>query len=267
MNSANRIPEQRRREILELLRHEPVQSYRQLTEQLGVSHMTVRRDSSVLAEQGRVRLTQGGVAAAHSMGIEPSRTSKATAHTPEKNGIAKAAAKFVKDSMVIYLDAGTTIQSVAPLLEERQDLTVVTNDLSTAMSFLQHPGVDLIMVGGRVDKANHSTVGRLAAMTISELSLDIAFVSCSSWDAKHGLTTPMEAKIDLKRTAISAAGESILLADSAKYGSFAKHRVAHLREIDTVITDNGLEQPDVDRLLAEGTELIQTVPGQTADAT
>lgn len=260
MSASNRIPEQRRREILELLRHEPVQSYRQLTDQLGVSHMTVRRDSAVLADMGRVRLTQGGVAAVHSMGVEPARSTKALVNTPAKAAIAKAAAEVVEDSMVIYLDAGTTVQSLGPLLQDRKDLTVVTNDLNTATSLLEQPNVDLLVIGGRVDKANHSTLGRLAAMTMSELSLDIAFISCSSWDVKHGLTTPVEAKIDLKRTAIAAASTSILLADSAKYGSFAKHRVAHIRELDLVITDDGLESDDAEKLLAAGPELVRVAP-------
>lgn len=257
MSGVTLIPEQRRREILDRLRSEPVQSYQLLARELGVSHMTVRRDAAVLAEQSRVRLTQGGVAAVHSMGAEPSRTAKATAHTPEKTAIADAAAALVEDSMAIYLDAGTTVAMMAPLLRDRDDLTVVTNDLSTAMEFFEHPGVGLIMIGGRVDTANHSTIGRLAAMTLSELSIDLAFVSCSSWDVKHGLTTPVEAKIDLKRTAISMASQSILLADTAKFGSFSKHRVARLDELDMIITDDGLDRADVDRLLAVGTELVR----------
>lgn len=239
-----------------------MQSYHQLTDQLGVSHMTVRRDAAVLAEQGRLRLTQGGVAAVHSMGAEPARSAKAMVNTPEKEAIARAATEHVEDSMVIYLDAGTTIQSMGPLLRDRQDLTVVTNDLSTAASFLEHPNVDLIVVGGRIDKANHSSVGRLAAMTLSELSFDIAFISCSSWDVRHGLTTPIEAKIDLKRTAVSAASRSILLADSAKYGSFAKHRVAHLRELDAIISDDRLDGSDAELLLAAGVDLVRAQPDQ-----
>ncbi len=257
MTSVDLIPEQRRREILNLLRWQPVQSYRQLTDKLGVSHMTVRRDAAMLAEQGRVRLTHGGVAAVQSVGEEPSRLVKADVNTPEKNAIAQAAAELVRDGMTIYLDAGTTIQSLRPLVEERTDLTIVTNDIATATAFLDHSGAELIVVGGRVDKANQSTVGRLAAMTLGELSLDLALISCSSWDARRGLTTPVEAKIDLKRTAISVTSRPVLLADSTKYGSYAKHRVARLDELDTVITDENLEEGDAARVEAAGVELMR----------
>lgn len=256
MSGRSLIPEQRRREILACLRAEPVQSYQQLAKEIGVSHMTIRRDAAVLAEQSRVRLTQGGVAAVHSTVAEPSRIAKAAVHTAEKNAIATAAAELVGDSTVIYLDAGTTIAMMVPRLRDLHDLTIVTNDLSIAMQLLDYRNVDLIMIGGRVATANHSTIGRLAAMTLAELSIDLAFVSCSSWDIKHGLTTPVEAKIELKRTAITAASQSILLADTAKFGSFSKYRVACLGELDTIITDDGLDRADVERLRTLGNELI-----------
>lgn len=245
MGTSPLIPEQRRQQILDLLRSESVLSYRQLTEQLGVSHMTVRRDVAALDEQGRARATQGGVAALARLLEEPPRAAKAQVNMPAKSAIAAAAAAMVTDSMTLYLDAGTTVQAMRPLLQERKDLTVVTNDLGTAGAFLDHPSVDLICVGGRVDVANQSMIGRLAALTLAELSLDLAFVSTSSWDAKHGITTPVEAKIDPKRAAMAAATESVLLADAGKFGHFAKYRVARLDEFDAIVTDEALPTVDV----------------------
>jgi len=250
------IPEQRRQQILDLLRTEPVLSYRQLTEHLGVSHMTVRRDVAALEEQGRARATQGGVAALTRLLEEPPRAAKAQVNMPAKSAIAAAAAAMVTDSMTLYLDAGTTVQAMRPLLQERRDLTVVTNDLGTAGAFLDHPSVDLICVGGRVDVANQSMIGRLAALTLGELSLDLAVISTSSWDAKHGITTPVEAKIDAKRAAMVAATESVLLADSGKFGHFAKYRVARLDEFDAIVTDEALAEEDVEAVRELGPKVI-----------
>lgn len=245
MGTSPLIPEQRRQQILDHLRTEPVLSYRQLTELLGVSQMTVRRDVAALDEQGRARATQGGVTAQARLLEEPPRAAKAEVNMPAKSAIAAAAAALVTDSMTLYLDAGTTVQAMRPLLQERMDLTVVTNDLGTAGAFLDHPSVDLICVGGRVDVANQSMIGRLAALTLAELSLDIAFISSSSWDAKHGITTPVEGKIDAKRAAMAVATESVLLADAGKFGHFAKYRVARLDEFRTVISDAALAAEEV----------------------
>lgn len=248
MGTSPLIPEQRRQQILDLLRADPVLSYRQLTDLLGVSQMTVRRDVATLDEQGRARATQGGVAALARLLEEPPRSAKAVVNQGEKAAIAAAAAHRVTDSMTLYLDAGTTIQAMRPLLQEHRDITVVTNDLGTAGAFLDHPSVDLICVGGRVDVTNQSMIGRLAALSLAELSIDIAFISSSSWDAKHGVTTPVEAKIDAKRAAMSVATESVLVADSGKFGHYAKYRVAHLGEFDSIITDASLLAEDATRI-------------------
>ncbi|MEG9248167.1 DeoR/GlpR family DNA-binding transcription regulator [Arthrobacter sp. Soc17.1.1.1] len=254
------IPEQRRQQILRLLRTEQVLSYRQITEALGVSQMTARRDVAALAEQGRVRALKGGASAVSRLLEEPRRADKAVTDLSAKSAIARRAAELVTDSMTIYLDAGTTIQAMRPYLEDRHGLTIVSNDLGTTLAFLDHPSVDLISVGGRVDRDNQSMIGRLAALTLSQLSLDIAFLSSSSWDGRHGVTTPVEAKVDAKRAAIDSATTTVLLSDSGKYGRFAKYRVCPLNELDTIISDIGLDDLDVEHLEALGVEVVRAEP-------
>ncbi|MFG6445796.1 DeoR/GlpR family DNA-binding transcription regulator [Microbacterium sp. P06] len=255
-SSTSLIPEQRRQEILRHLRRDEVLSYRQITDLLGVSQMTARRDVALLAEQGRVTATAGGAALVVRRLREPLRAQKAQTDLPQKTAIARTAAARVADSMTIYLDAGTTVQAMRPYLEDLTDLTVVTNDLTTVQAFLDHPSVDLICIGGRVDRDNQSTIGRLASLTLAELSVDVAFLSCSSWDARHGVTTPTEAKVDPKRAAIHSATSRVLLADSGKYGSFAKYRVMRLDEIETVVTDDGMTHEDLADIRALDVEVV-----------
>lgn len=254
--TAPMIPEQRRETIVRHLQRERVLSYRQLTELLGVSSMTVRRDVAVLEEQGRVSATPGGAKLVSRLLAEPSRAEKQEADVAEKAAIARLAAGMVRDAMTVYLDAGTTVQAMRPFLEEVADLTVVTNDLATVQAFLDHPGVDLICIGGRVEKANLSTMGRLAGLALAELSLDLAFISSSSWDLQHGVTTPVEAKIEAKRAAVAAAERSVLLADSTKFGRFGKYRALRLDELDAVVTDAALPADAAASLGDAGLELL-----------
>ncbi|MEV0616239.1 DeoR/GlpR family DNA-binding transcription regulator [Nonomuraea sp. NPDC050404] len=251
------IPEQRRQEILRHLQHAHVLSYRQLTELLSVSHMTIRRDIIALEKQGSVEATPGGAKIVTRLLREPDRTEKAVTDQAGKAAMARAAAGMVADSMTIYLDAGTTIQAVRPFLDEARDLTVVSNDLATVTDFIDHPGVDLICVGGRVETANRSTSGRLATLALRELSLDIAFLSSSSWDVRHGVTTPVEAKIDVKRAALAAATTSVLVAGSAKFGRFARYRALRLDEIHKIITDDRLDDEAAAEIIAAGPHLIR----------
>lgn len=251
------IPEQRRQQILQHLRGQGVLSYREITELLGVSHMTARRDVAALAEEGKVQVTQGGVLAETKLLQEPHRSVKEATDLPAKAAIARQAADLVTDSMTVYLDAGTTVQAMSPYLQDRKDLTIVSNDLATATAFLEYPGIDLICVGGRVDRDNKSMIGRLAALTLAELSLDIAFLSSSSWDLKHGVTTPVEAKIDPKRAAMTSAEKTVLLADSSKFGRYAKYRVLALEELDLIISDGGLDEAAAREIRGVGVEVVR----------
>ncbi|GAA0962698.1 DeoR/GlpR family DNA-binding transcription regulator [Frigoribacterium faeni] len=250
------IPEQRRESIVGHLERERVLSYHQLTDLLGVSQMTVRRDVAVLEEQGRVSATPGGAKLASRLLVEPSRAEKEAADVAEKRAIARRAAELVHDDMTVYLDAGTTIQAMRPFLDDVAGLTVVTNDLVTVEAFLDHPSADLICVGGRVEKSNRSTMGRLTRLMLDELSLDLAFISSSSWDLSHGVTTPVEAKIDAKRAAVAASESSVLVADSSKYGRFAKYRALRLDELDLVVTDAGLTDGVAGTVRDAGVDLV-----------
>lgn len=251
------IPEQRRQQILQHLRNRSVLSYREITELLGVSHMTARRDVAALADEGKVEVTQGGVLAVTKLLQEPTRSVKEAADLPAKAAIARYAAGLVSDSMTVYLDAGTTVQAMSPYLQDRRDLTIVSNDLATATAFLEYPGVDLICVGGRVDRDNKSMIGRLAALTLAELSLDVAFLSSSSWDIQHGVTTPVEAKIDPKRAAMASAEKTVLLADSSKFGRYAKYRVLSLAELDLIISDAGLSETGALQIQGLGVDVVR----------
>lgn len=253
------IPDQRRDLILGHLRRDAVLSYRQLAALVGVSHMTVRRDIAELERQGKVVATQGGAKIVARVAAEPPRTEKAGADVVQKDAMARHAATMVRESMTIYLDAGTTLQAMRPHLQSFQDLTVVTNDLVIAGSYLDHPTIDIITLGGRVEKRNRSTVGRIPALTLRELSLDIAFLTTSSWDLRRGVTIPAESKVEPKQAAVRAAETSVLVAASSKYGTFGRYRILGLGELDLVITDDGLPETEAAAIEAEWSVTVERV--------
>ncbi|OII15259.1 DeoR family transcriptional regulator [Curtobacterium sp. MCBA15_009] len=254
------IPEQRRDRIVRHLRQDSVLSYRQLAALLGVSHMTVRRDIAELEEQGRVIATQGGAKSVARVATEPPRTEKSTTEVREKDAVAARAAGMVRESMTVYLDAGTTVQAMRPHLDHLHDLTIVTNDLVIAASYLDHPTIEVIVVGGRLDKQNQSTVGRLPSIVLAELSIDIAFLSTSSWDLRRGVTIPSESKVEPKQAAARAASTTVLVATSSKYGTFGRYRVMGLDALTTVVTDAGLPRAEADAVERDGGTTVLRVP-------
>ncbi|GAB2935522.1 DeoR/GlpR family DNA-binding transcription regulator [Streptomyces mayteni] len=254
------IPDQRRELLIRLLRGHSVLSVHQLTELLGVSHMTVRRDIAALERQGRAYSVPGGVRIAGQLHDEPSFVDKSTMDQPAKLAIARRAGELLHDNTTVYLDAGTTCQAVVPELAKRRGMTVVTNDFTTANALMGDPSVQVIHTGGHVEHANRSAVGRLAALALGELALDLAFVSTSSWDLARGVTTPSAPKVEVKRAAMAAANRSVLLAGSAKYGTFGMYRVAGLGEFEAVVSDEGLSPAAREALREAGVELLLGTP-------
>jgi len=236
----NLIPDQRREKLLRLLHRDNVLSVAQLTELLGVSHMTVRRDIAALEREGRAYSVPGGVRLISSVRDEPTFASKAISEQVEKAAIAHVAEALLHDRMTVYLDAGTTTGALVAAIRARRGMTVVTNDYVIVHHLTGSTDVEVIHTGGRLDHTNRSTVGRLAAETLARLNTDVAFISASSWDLTRGVTTPSEAKVEVKLAALDGAAESVLMATSSKFGTFGMYDIAPLRRFDRIVTDDRL---------------------------
>lgn len=261
----NLIPDQRREKLMRLLHRENVLSVAQLTELLGVSHMTVRRDIAALEHDGRAYSVPGGVRLVSSKHDEPTFASKAVSEQAEKAAIARVAEGLLHDEMSVYLDAGTTTGALVPAIRERRGMTVVTNDYVIVNNLTGSMDVEVIHTGGRLDHTNRSTVGRLAAETLARLNTDLAFISASSWDLSRGVTTPSEAKVEVKLAALNGASGSVLMATSSKFGTFGMYDVVPLRRFDHVITDDGLPAAAAQGIRDLGVELDLASTGAAAD--
>jgi DeoR/GlpR family transcriptional regulator of sugar metabolism len=234
------IPDQRREALMRLLHQQPVLSVLQLTDLLGVSHMTVRRDIADLEREGRAVSVPGGVRLASGLRSEPTFQEKATTEPSQKRAIAAHARSLLRNDMTVYLDAGTTTGSLVAELQAFTGLSIITNDFSIVDHLYGASNIEVIHIGGRLEHSNRSSVGRLAAETLRKLNMDLAFISTSSWDLQRGVTTPSEAKVDVKLAAMGAASTAVLLASSSKFGTFGMYDVAPLNRFDRIITDSGL---------------------------
>lgn len=253
--AAGLIPEQRREMIVRQLHKHQVLSLHQLTELLGCSHMTVRRDVAALEEKGRVYAVPGGVRIASHQLVEPTHQAKSVTELPQKRGIAAQVAALIKPGMTVYLDAGTTTACLIPQIVALADMTVITNDFYVALALSDAPQVTVLHTGGMLDHRNGSSVGPLAAATLRQLVADIAFLSTSAWDLERGVTTPSAPKVEVKRAAMAIASQRVLLATSAKYGTYGTYRVAGLDEFDLVVTDDTLSEAALQRMREAGLAL------------
>ncbi|WP_032093066.1 MULTISPECIES: DeoR family transcriptional regulator [Pasteurellaceae] len=233
------IPAERQKQLLNLISQNNIISIASLVEILGVSHMTVRRDIQKLEQEGRVVSVSGGVKLLEHLFTEPTHQDKSLLSMRQKEHIGMQAAQSIPRNTTVYLDAGTTTLEIAHRIVDRDDLLVVTNDFMIANFLMMNGKCELLHTGGSINKANYSSVGELAAQLLRQISLDIAFVSTSSWNLK-GLTTPDENKLPVKRAIMQSSQKKVLVSDSSKYGKSATFHICPLNQFDCVICDKDL---------------------------
>ena len=176
--------------------------------------------------------------------------------TAEKERIARMALAELPDEGSILLDAGTTTARLADALPADRELVVLTNALPIAMSLSVRPNITVLMVGGRVRGRTQAAVDAWALHALADSYVDVAFIGANGISPERGLTTPDTTESAVKRAMIGAARRSVVLADHTKVGQDHLSRFAALDEIDTLITDSGLDAQMADDLRSRGLKVL-----------
>ena len=227
--------------ILQAVRSDGSARVSDLTQQLGVSDMTIRRDLEVLAKDGLVEKVHGGAVLPGSHNAhEPSLEDRLVLERPEKTSIARAAASLVRPGTAIAIAAGSTTFSLAQCLLDVPGLTIVTNSLRVANLFTGNRGPDgtSVLVTGGMRATSDALVGPVADLTIRSLHFDTLFIGCTGIDAEVGLTTPNLAEAETNRSLIKVARRVVVLADHTKWGVVSLASFATLDEVNVLVTDS-----------------------------
>ncbi|HEY3718060.1 MAG TPA: DeoR/GlpR family DNA-binding transcription regulator [Jatrophihabitantaceae bacterium] len=258
------LARQRQALILDELRRTGGVRVSELTDLLGVSDMTIRRDLEQLAGDGVLQKVHGGAVLSGNVTEEPGFEAKRALEQPAKRAIAARAAALVKPGTAIALSAGTTTWAMAQHLASVRGLTVVTNSTTVAdtIASLGDPTQQTVILTGGVRTPSAALVGPVADLTIRSLHVDQLFLGSHGFDGGAGLTTPNLAEAETNRALISSARQVIVLVDSTKWGMVGLADFGPLSAADVVITDEGLPADARATLQDAVDELILVSPAQ-----
>jgi len=239
------MPPQRQKAILEYLTGNQFARSSTLSDLLGVSEATIRRDLANLERRGDIERTHGGAILTQRMRTEPAFSSSEKAHTAEKQWIGRSAAMLVGSGDTVFVNFGTTTSHVLRQLFRRVDLhnvTIVTNNLS-ALHTTNIDSLEIILVGGTFREHSFSVTGRFAADVIRQVYANKAIIGVDGISPRYGCTTPVSAEAELSRLMIEHThGQVIVVADHSKWGVVSSYEIAPLDRIDTIVIDEQLSK-------------------------
>lgn len=245
---------ERRQEILERLRRDGKVVAVELSAALAVSPDTVRRDLQELAEMGLLQRVHGG-ALPPASGARPyaARRDQAPA---AKEAIARATCRLFRSGQVILLDAGTTTLEVARHLPADLRATVVTNSPAIAVALAEHPTVEVTMLGGRLDKEAHATVGAATIEALRAIRADILVLGVCSLHPDIGITVTDLEESYIKRAMNANAAEVVAVSSADKLGSAAAFVVGPVEELTHLVTERSSPQAQLDLYRSHGVEVV-----------
>lgn len=234
----------RRAEIVRLARSTGLTNVEELSAQFGVTASTIRRDLSMLTDQGLIARTYGG-AIALERHPESSLRQRAQQGFDAKHAIARWAASQVRPGETILLDAGTTVGAMGEYLGRVPGLTVVTSGLTTLEALADANDVRVECIGGTLRHLSQGFVGPIAEATLERLTFDRAFLGADAVNAEFGICEAELEQTRLKELMMQRSSELYVLAHADKLGRRPFHAWAPIPPGATLVTDSAATDDDV----------------------
>lgn len=227
---------ERRARILALAEKRGYLAVEALAAELGVTPQTVRRDVNGLCDEGLLVRQHGGASLPPTI-AQTSYPARRVERADAKARIAAALVERLPDEASLFLSLGTTVEAVAHALRARRDLRIVTNNPQVAGLLREAPGVEIVLVGGTVQRRNGGLVGARAVDAVREFRCDFWIGGIGAVDADGTLLDYDEAEVAVMRAMAACARRRVLVADAVKFGRSAVQRVGSVADLTLLVTD------------------------------
>lgn len=236
------IPAERRARITAVLAERHAVRVSSLSEALGVSEMTIRRDLERLEGEGLLVRTHGGAVLKRHIVEEPLYVDNAATHTEEKRRIARAAAALIGSGDTVFLSDGTTAAQVLRHVDPDLEARIITHNVG-ALAEAQGSHLEVVLVGGSYRPRSHAVAGPLALEAVSHFHAGMMLLGVDGFDLEDGLTTPTLDTAAIERAMIERTrGEVVVLVDRSKVGVVADVTICGLDRVDVVMVDDGVDE-------------------------
>ncbi len=227
-------------------------------ERLDVSPMTIRRDFEELSDAGVLVRVHGGARKIEKDSVsmllrELTNVEKQNVHTPEKEQVARRAAKLICEGDNVFVGTGTTGEALARTLFG-QRIRAITNSLPVFEILKDAQGVEALLIGGSYRETTGAFVGPMAERMAEAIGVDKAFIGVNGiYDG--AISTSNSEEGSLQRLVMDRSRERYVIADASKVGRRDFFDFYRISDLDAIITDGTLGSEQLATLERETTVL------------
>jgi DeoR family fructose operon transcriptional repressor len=252
--------ERRRSQIISELNRAHRLGVSDLSKNLSVSEVSIRRDLQILEDLGLLKRVHGGALLVQDQTGNEELSARWYRNLEKKERIGRAAAQMVQRGDHLFIDSGTTtLQVVRHLSQEllaSGNLSVITASLPIVREVGSHPGVHLILLGGVYMETHDLVVGPQTIDNLKNLHADKLFLGTDGLTLTQGITTANVLEAEVDRAMVNASNETIVVSDSSKVGVIGLAAIMPLTRINKLVIDSDAPPDFVEVLRAQGVEVI-----------
>lgn len=246
----------RREAILKQLAEDKSVLVRELSEKLKVTPETIRKDLTILENEGRLIKTHGGAFTREGVKNDLDVRIRETIYLDAKGKIGKKCSEFINDGDTVLLDASTTSLQIAKNITHKNKITVLTNSLKVAEELSNYPNIKSVLLGGTLDHSSLSFVGHDTEQMLEKYFVDKAFVSCRGISIEHGITDSNEFQAIIRKTMFKKGQKRYLIIDSTKFDVIAFSLIGSFEIIDAIVVEKSIDEQWSNFFEANNIEMI-----------
>jgi DeoR family glycerol-3-phosphate regulon repressor len=228
--------QQRQALILEMIKKSGFVSIDELVEHFKVTPQTVRRDLNQLAKVQNISRHHGG-AGIESSTVNTDYQTRKIMDLQAKEKIAAELVRMIPNGASLFINIGTTTETIARALLGHKGLQIVTNNLNVASILGAKEDFSVVIAGGEVRHRDGGVIGETTEDFIKNFRMDFGIIGISGIDIEGSLLDFDYREVRVAQAIIANSRQVILAADHSKFGRNAMVRLGNINQADHFFTD------------------------------
>ncbi|MCP5161576.1 MAG: DeoR/GlpR family transcriptional regulator [Hahellaceae bacterium] len=246
--------EARHQQIIELVTERGFATIEELAQHFNVTPQTIRRDINYLDQENLLQRYHGG-AGLPSSTLNTAYNDRKIQHLEEKKRIAEAVAAKIPDNASMFINIGTTNETIARALLKHSGLTVITNNLHVASILSSKEDFKVIIAGGIVRNRDGGIIGEATVDFVKQFKVDYAIIGISGIDDDGELLDFDYQEVRVAQAIIDSSRQIYLAADHSKFGRNAMIRLGNIRQASHLFTSKRPPESIINILNEHGLKL------------